>query len=423
VSSSTHAIGGSTRFRWAFCLLLLAALAYADDLRVPLTKRTVSTPVQNLNREGVRQLKKGNEKKAKQYFYKAYLLDPNDPFTLNNLGYVSELDGEVNRALRFYALAAKSQTDAVIDEASRPGLKGQPITEAYNLVHDSDLEANKVNEQAIAILEKGRLFEARALLKSALPQHRDDPFVLNNLGFIAESEGDLESAQRYYSAAASLHSSRIVVVTPREKWRGKAISEVAQQNARDVSEAIANGEDRPAAVARLNLRGVVALNDNHPDAARGFFLQAYKLDPQNAFTLNNIGYISEVSGDRESAQMYYESARSGLDADGRVTYSTRMDVEGRKLDALAQDNQTDVTSVLRGMQEAKRRAQKPIGLKTRGTADADTSTPALPIGVKNPPLPPAQLPNVAPENLSPNTPQQVAPPPPDGETVHDPQHE
>lgn len=406
----------------AACFLLLTALAFADDLRVPLTKRTVTTPVQNLNREGVRQLKKGNEKKAKEYFYKAYLLDPNDPFTLNNLGYVSELDGEVNHALRFYALAAKSQTDAVIDEASRPGLKGQPITEAYNLVHDSDLEANKVNEQAIAVLEKGRLFEARALLRSALPQHRKDPFVLNNLGFVAESEGDLESALHYYSAAASLHSNRIVVVTPREKWRGKPISEVAAQNAQEVNEVIAKGEDRAAAVARLNLRGVVALNDNHPNSARGFFLQAYKLDPQNAFTLNNIGYISEISGDRESAEMYYEAARSGFDSKDRVTYSTRMNVEGRKLDTLAQDNQLDVASVLRGIQEAKRRAQKPIGLKTRGPAETDMSTPAPPLGVKNPPLPPPQLPNSAPQNTSPNE-RPVAPPAPDGEANHDPNHE
>jgi Flp pilus assembly protein TadD len=397
-------------------------LASSDDLRVPLTKRTITTPVQNLNREGVRQLKKGNEKKAKQYFYKAYLLDPNDPFTLNNLGYVSELDGEVNRALRFYALAAKSETEAVIDEASRPGLKGQPITEAYNLVHDSDLEANKVNEQAIAALEKGRMFEARALLKSALPQHRNDPFVLNNLGFVAESEGDLESALRYYSAAASLHSDRIVVVTPRDKWRGKPISQVAAENAQDVSELIAKGEDREAAVARLNLRGVVALNDNHPDNARGFFLQAYKLDPQNAFTLNNVGYISEISGDRESAEMYYEAARSGLDSKDRVTYSTRIDVEGRKLDALAQDNQQDVTSVLRGMQQAKRRAQKPIGLKTRGPSESEPSMPTPPLGVKNPPLPPLQLPNPAPENKSPDE-KQPAPPQPDGEANHSPQHE
>ena len=34
-----------------------------------------------------------------------------------------------------------------------------------------------------------------------------------------------------YSAAASLHSTQRVVVTPRAKWRGRPISEVAAENA------------------------------------------------------------------------------------------------------------------------------------------------------------------------------------------------
>ena len=40
-------------------------------------------------------------------------------------------------------------------------------------------------------------------------------------------------------------------------------------------------------------------------------MQAYQKDAQNAFTLNNLGYVSELAGDRESAEMYYEAARSG----------------------------------------------------------------------------------------------------------------
>jgi Tfp pilus assembly protein PilF len=72
-----------------------------------------------------------------------------------------------------------------------------------------------------------------------------------------------------------------------------------------------------AATARLNLRGVAALNDNNPSAAREFFLQAYRRDARNAFTLNNLGYVAELAGDRESAEMYYEAARSGRDANAR----------------------------------------------------------------------------------------------------------
>jgi hypothetical protein len=70
---------------------LLAHPAHAGDLRIVLPKRSSPTPVQRLNREGVDAVKKNSVDKAKRLFYQAYLLDPDDPFTLNNLGYVAEL--------------------------------------------------------------------------------------------------------------------------------------------------------------------------------------------------------------------------------------------------------------------------------------------------------------------------------------------
>ena len=67
--------------------------AQAGDLRIALPKRATTTPVQQLNREGVKAVNKHHVDKAKKLFYQAYLLDPDDPFTLNNLGYISELEG------------------------------------------------------------------------------------------------------------------------------------------------------------------------------------------------------------------------------------------------------------------------------------------------------------------------------------------
>ncbi|MFZ0230144.1 MAG: hypothetical protein WAL41_25095 [Mycobacterium sp.] len=388
----------------ATCLFLVSAFAAAGDLRISVPRSVPSTPVQNLNRDGVRELKKGKETKAKQLFYKAYLLDPNDPFTLNNLGYISELDGNADRALRFYALASRSQTEAVIDEASRPGLKGLPVSDAFGRVGDYKTQANRVNEQSIVLLEKGRLSETKALLKAALSRTPHDPFLLNNLGYVAEGEGDLESALNFYSAAASMHSHEPVVLALRSKSRGKPISEVAAENAKEVSAAIAKGEDTPARVARLNLRGVASLNDNNIHAARAFFMQAYRLNAQNAFTLNNLGYIYELAGDRESAQMYYQAARAGADASIRVTYSTRMDAEGRKLDELAEDNQGGVDSVLKGIQEAKRRSGQPVHLIVRGAAGSAEDEPgkSAPLELKNPALPPLRVP----DSTTPETPVQ-----------------
>jgi Flp pilus assembly protein TadD len=91
-----------------------ASRATAGDLKITLPKRSHLTPVQRLNQEGVQAVRKHSYEKAETLFYRAYLLDPDDPFTLNNLGYISELQGQVDRALSFYALAGKQTTDAVV---------------------------------------------------------------------------------------------------------------------------------------------------------------------------------------------------------------------------------------------------------------------------------------------------------------------
>ncbi len=380
----------------AMLLLAGASLGFAGDLHVPIPQRSLSTPTQKLNREGVAELKRGHQEKAKRLFYRAYLLDPEDPFTLNNLGYVAELEGDADRALRYYALAAQSHTDALIDKSSEAALQGKPLDAAFRQVQDSDREVSKLNERAIILLREGQVFEARNLLYSALPSHPHDPFLLNNLGYAMETVGDLEGALKFYSAAASVHSTQRVVVTPRAKWRGRPISEVAAENAAAMNQQIARGEGTEAASARLNLRGVAALNDNNPSAARGFFLKAYRKDAQNAFTLNNLGYVAELAGDRETAEMYYKAARSGQDANARVSYATRRDAEGQKIDNLADENQSDVDATLKAIQSAKRRANRPIELKRRDGTPVSSEqdvTPVPPIPVQAPALPALPLPN------------------------------
>ncbi len=93
--------------------------AQAGDLKINIPRRSTLTPVQRLNREGVEAVRKHNYAKAEQLFYKAYLFDPDDPFTLNNLGYISELQGQIDRAQRFYSLAAEQSSEAVSDPRQR----------------------------------------------------------------------------------------------------------------------------------------------------------------------------------------------------------------------------------------------------------------------------------------------------------------
>ncbi|MGC2195661.1 MAG: tetratricopeptide repeat protein [Terriglobales bacterium] len=406
----------------ALIVLLSGAspLAHGVDLRLSLPKGSRATPVQQLNRDGVKELKRGHVNKAKERFVKAYLLDPDDPFTLNNLGYIAELEGDVDRALKYYQLAANTSTEAVIDDASKKGLKGQPVNMAFQSSQTSEFPGNKANFRAMTLLEKGRVFEAEAVLKTAIQADPKNPFLLDSLGYVMESEGDLQAALQYYSEAASLHSEERVLLTPLKRWRGKTISEIAARNAEVIREELAKGESTDAQVARLNLRGVVALNHNDSTHAREFFADAYQLDPQNAFTLNNLGFIDELNGDRETAEMYYEAARTAREANERVTYATRADAEGRKVGPLAETNQDAVNDTLKAIQLTKRRARRPIQLMLRDTgAPPSASEPKQqpPLGVPTPPLPPPQLPDrdVTPQGTQPSVPPgapQLQPPTP-----------
>src|SRR6202522_4046500 len=134
----------ATAVSWAPC-------AHAGDLKITVPRRSRLTPVQKLNQEGVEAIRKHGYEKAESLFYKAYLLDPDDPFTLNNLGYISEIQGQVDRALSFYSLAGQEVTDAAIAKASLPRLKGRTLKEAL-AIPDMELQINHDNVEAVRLL-------------------------------------------------------------------------------------------------------------------------------------------------------------------------------------------------------------------------------------------------------------------------------
>lgn len=378
----------------------ITAAGQGPGFTLNLPKRSKLTPIQKLNRDGVKEVEKRHLEKAKKLFYEAYLIDPDDPFTLNNLGYISELEGDADRALRYYDLSSKNASEATIDASSRPELKGKPLQEAFAALNIPELKANKANVQAISLLDKGRIAEAEDTLRKALATDPHNPFTLNNMGFVTESEGDLQSALKYYSSAASMRSNDVILVSPNVKWRGKPISEVAAGNARAVSNTIAKGEDSQAQIARLNLRGVAALNHNDPQGAKEFFEQAYKLDPGNAFSLNNMGYVSELNGDRETAQTYYADARAAADRNLVVTYASRREAEGQPVSSVAQQNENDTQSAIEAAQQALRRAGEPMPqLRRRDNSvvpepEPELNKPVPPLnGVTPPALPAPQLPD------------------------------
>jgi tetratricopeptide (TPR) repeat protein len=221
--------------------------------------------------------------------------------------------------------------------------------------------------------------EAESVLQRALASDANNPFTLNNLGFTEEKQGELEKALQYYKQAAGTGSREKIIVASEENkgWRGKPISEVAAKNAEKVTKMMKSDETVDAKVSRLNLRGVYALNHNDRADARKYFQEANKLDPENAFSLNNMGYLAELDGDRETANFYYDKAQQADGSNAKVGVATNRDAEGKPLDKVADKSETVVDTAIQSDAAKKKATKGAPELKKRDGS----------IAVPNPPNP------------------------------------
>src|SRR5882757_6273617 len=130
-----------------------------------------------------------------------------------------------------------------------------------------------------------------------------------------------------------------------------------------------------AQTALFNLRGVAAMNRNDWQRAQDNFAHAYKLSPQDAFSLNNQAVLSEMNGDLETAQDLYREAQSAPGSNGKIGLATRPRLEGARLDSVANVSEISVDGALRAAGAARRQVGTPVLLKHRdGTPVLEPAT-------------------------------------------------
>jgi len=365
---------------------LNAALAQSThhNLTITIPRHSQLTNVQRLNREGVSAVRKHNYGKAADLFYRAYLYDPGDPFTLNNLGYISELQGQLDQADKFYKLAAEQSCTANIDLSSVKRFEGKPMNAAFADLKETPMRVNRMNVDAMRLLSQNRDDEAAALLEQALSLDPQNPYTLNNLGVAEESMGDYASALKHYASAAATKSDDTIDLSENRVWRGKPVSEMAEANGKRLQSRMKGADSATSIADMLNLRGVSAENQSDWGTARQDFLKAYSLNPTDAFSLNNRAYVAERDGDLESAQFFYDKARKALDANiavGRATSSTAV---GRPLFQVATDSDKKVDGAVAAYSRERHLEQSPVELTPR-----DNGTPEQKNPVTAPPAPPS----------------------------------
>jgi len=351
---------------------LNAAWAQSAHHTVTITipKHSQLTYVQRLNRDGVVAVRKHDLGKAADLFYKAYLYDPADPFTLNNLGYISELQGQLDRANKFYKLASEQGSTANIDLSNVKDLEGKPMNAAFTGLKESPMRVNRMNVDAMRLLSEKRSDEAAALLEQARSLDPQNPYTLNNLGVAEESMGDYSSALNHYAAAAVSSSADPIDLTDNPAWQGKSLSEMTEANVKRLESRMQETNSSATAADMLNLRGVMAENQSDWGSARQNFLKAYLLNPTDAFSLNNRAYVAERDGDLESAQFFYEKAWKAAGANLRVGRATKPTAVGRPLFQVATESDQKVDGAVQVYSRARHQEQSPVELTPR-----DNSTP------------------------------------------------
>jgi Flp pilus assembly protein TadD len=352
--------------------------ALARDLRIVIPRRSRLTPVQRLNRDGVKAVRHHHYQKAEALFYKAYLYDPSDPFTLNNLGYVSELRGELENAEKFYKLAGEQSCDALIAMSSQKSLKGKPMTVALNDMQDVPMRIDQSNVQAVVLLAQNHPFEARDILEKILPLDPQNPFTLNNMGVAEEATGNFDSALRYYDEAAATGSKEPLVVTVNASWRGKPVSKAAADSAHALRWRIAHTDMNLQRARMLAFLGVSSANRNDWASAEQDFTEAFRLDPSSAFSLNNRAFLAERAGDPETAQYYYSQATRAGDARIRVGLATKTAAQGQPLGAVAYWSESAVTGEINNYTQQRRGTQGPVKLILRNNSNNNSGTQPQP---------------------------------------------
>jgi len=360
-----------------------------DTLTITIPRHSNLTLVQRLNREGVEAVKKHDYPTAAKLFYKAYLVDPSDPFTLNNLGYISELEGQLDRAAKFYKLASEQGCNANIDLSNVKRLQGEPMQAAFSGLQDAPMRVNRINLEAVNLLSEGRSFQAAGLLQQALALDPRDPFTLNNLGAANEANGDLGSAMRYYTAAASAHSDDVVAVTQDRSLQGKSVSDMAAANVMRLERRSQGNGPGATEASLLSEQGVFAENENDWGTAKADFMKAYALDPADAFSLNNRGYVAERDGDLESAQFFYQKAREAYDANLPVGLATNSSARGQALSRVAAQSGTQVDGALDVYSRERRGQPGSIELTPRGAGTGESTAPPQQPSSPDAPLPTA----------------------------------
>ena len=178
---------------------------------------------------------------------KALALDAMNPFTLNNLGVADESIGDYSGALASYTSAAaihSAKRVAITQDRTWRGrsvsvmaaASARRLVDRMKKMDITERNAAMLTLRGVSATNRNEWLVARQDFLDAYSLDPFSAFSLNNRGFVAEMDGDLETAQDFYEKArqASGSDDRIGLATQLLS-EGKKLSSIAATNNLEVN--------------------------------------------------------------------------------------------------------------------------------------------------------------------------------------------
>jgi tetratricopeptide (TPR) repeat protein len=195
--------------------------------------------VNHLNVEAIELLSEDRNSQADRLLKEALSLDPYNTFTLNNLGVAEEALGDYDEALNYYNEASGTHSSEQIVVTLDRSWRGKPISKMaaesarklrtrMETLDTPEKRAAMLASRGVSATNRNDWSAARQDFLRAYSLNPESAFSLNNRGYVAEKDGDIETAQFYYDKArkADDANARVGLAT-RSSAEGKRIFVIA----------------------------------------------------------------------------------------------------------------------------------------------------------------------------------------------------
>jgi len=178
-----------------------------------LWNNSLSRDPQNLialNNYGLWLLRQGEVEKAKKYFLLAAYIKPSEELPMNNLGRLYMMEGEIDKAELAYKKILEYHPESLLVHRKLWNIlekqgRGMEAEEHIDFIlSDNSTDAIALNQKGLILYESEKYGQAEDLFKKAIGSFPNDPDLHFNLGLTLQKTGHLDLAFKSFAKASEI---------------------------------------------------------------------------------------------------------------------------------------------------------------------------------------------------------------------------